>query len=151
MQNYINIFLLFILIVLLYSKPTHLARFSKSLIGRIVLITLIVMFSCKNITSGFYMLIIFVILTEMNYIGIETFDTSDPSAAVNKNYDKLSEWKLQNCKLAKINNKINSYVLDPMGNPYSQEELDKKFTQIEYINSKCNPCAENCSFLIKDR
>jgi len=73
-----------VIILLLYIQPNFLVTFSNTLIGKAIFIALIILATLQNNICGLLLAVLFIILLEYNYEGMELLDTNEDEDFISK-------------------------------------------------------------------
>lgn len=158
---------LLIVCILLYTQPSNIIYFSNTILGKLLLITSLVLASIHSTFSGFCIALLIVVFSYQTHEGMESGDSitntvSTGTEKENKTEGKGSEsesesessttdstgsvttnkFKKMYCKDNKLRN--------GKGDIVEQKDISSVFKTLVFKNGDCNPCEETCSFDITD-
>jgi hypothetical protein len=158
---------LIIVCILLYTHPSNLVYFSNTILGKLLLITSLVLASIHSTFSGFCIALLIVVFSYQTYEGMETgtgksieadtiasvadtiaaaadtiaVDTDKPVSISTGNIT-TNKFKKMYCKDNKLRNEKGDIV--------EQKDVSSVFKTVVFNKGECNPCDETCSFNITD-
>lgn len=140
------ILLFFIISFLVYTMPTGLIVFSKTAVGKVTLLILMVLMTLYNQTAGLLIAMLIIFLSEFNYevndeIFYEGYEGLDKTSIDKTSIDKFRK---EHCD---DKNKLK----DENGAPVTDDNLSTVFPKLKFTNNNhCNPCDTSCVFTITD-
>jgi len=169
MNQQLDIFVVLVVSLIMIMKPRALVNFSNTLLGRLVLITLIILTTYHSTLSGIFVALLTVYLFESIF---ETFennnkdgekhddDKEDKSKEEDKETsDEVEEHDTENDDKEELSSKDkftekhckkdeegNMMFMNDDGEKLSLEEIEKKYPNIKFEKDKCNPCDVKCNF-----
>lgn len=127
-HNFLEVGVLAIILVLLYVKPPVLTQLSTTLVGKILMITLIICAAQKSLLISIFIAVMFVFFLDDGYEGMTDGDT-DTDTDTDKKSSRQTDIREKYCKEGSL--------VDSSGNPIDVDSLD------------CNPCDDTCDFDVK--
>jgi hypothetical protein len=119
------ILLFFIISFLIYTMPTGLVVFSKTALGKIILLILMVLITLYNKTGGLLIAMLIIFLSEFNY------EVNNEIIYEGFTGTSVDSFRKENCD---DKNKLKDAV----------------FPKLKFTNDPCNPCDTSCVFTITD-
>ena len=149
---------LLVVCILLYTQPSNLVYFSNTILGKILILTSLVLASIHSTFSGFCIALLIVVFSYQTYEGMESgsgmpTSSSGKGAITDKGTDKgadpvdigsvtINKFKKMYCKDNKLRNEKGDLV--------EQKDISSVFKTVAFNKGECNPCDESCSFNITD-
>jgi hypothetical protein len=135
------ILLFFIISFLVYTMPTGLIVFSKTAIGKVTLLILMVLMTLYNQTAGLLIAMLIIFLSEFNYeVNDEIFY---------EGYEGLDKTNIDKFRKEHCDDK--NKLKDENGAPVTDDNLSTVFPKLKFTNNNhCNPCDTSCVFTITD-
>ena len=97
MKDQTEIIVLVVVLVLIYTRPAALVRFSSTFIGKLILLAAVVLSSLVSPLSGLLIATLMVLYTEQNYEGfVEGMPASNEVFIIREDYDiDGTEWLIR--------------------------------------------------------
>ena len=115
-------------------KPKNLVMFSKTLLGKLILLVLLITSIMHSKLLGFTLVLAIIILSDKHYEGLKNMDTNNGK----------KEFLKKHCK--NINGK--KVIVDLSGNKLQLNNIKNVYKNLKFNNSLCDPCNSTCSFEI---
>jgi hypothetical protein len=161
---------LIVVCILLYTQPSNLVYFSNTILGKLLLITSLVLASIHSTFTGFCIALLIVVFSYQTYEGLESgtgmkssSETSttdgdganttkveeDKKSAVAESDLEVDTGVVTNNKFKKMYCKDNK-LRNKSGELVDQKDISSVFKTLVFNKGECNPCDDSCSFNITD-
>jgi len=156
MNKIVEIVLVGCLIVVLLANSSSLTRFSESLFGKFVLISLIILATLHNHISGLIAVLIFICISNNLREGNtgNMRGNSEEHAKTNEDEDENEDHKdeknseTDSVKLFRSKNCKEGKLVDKDGNPVSSDDIASMYPNLNFDSERCNPCDDTCHFSV---
>ena len=169
---------LIVVCILLYTQPRNLVYFSNTILGKLLLVTSLVLATIHSTFSGFCIALLIIVFSYQTYEGLESgkgMKSSDDSKKETDAVEGVSETQSdaveadaktheveKNDKHASVDTGIittnkfkklyckDNKLRNKSGETVEQKDISSVFKNIVFNKGECNPCDETCSFSITD-
>ena len=137
---------------LLLTRPGVLVDMANTLVGRLVLLLAVVGAAMQSTLTGVLVAMLFIVLSETVFEGMETQAKSKDSGDIKKKADKLEKDDAYLLKFRKrhcIEKNGKLLFVDNNKNVVSLDQIKKMYPNIKFDDAACsNPCDEKCDLVI---
>jgi hypothetical protein len=167
---------LLVVCILLYTQPSNLVYFSNTILGKLLIVTSLVLASIHSTFAGFCIALLIVVFSYQTYEGMESgsgmpTSSSGKGAITDKGTDKGADsgadkdtdtdkdtdkgtdpvdiGSVTINKFKKMYCKDNK-LRNEKGDLVEQKDISSVFKTVAFNKGECNPCDESCSFNITD-
>ena len=137
---------------LLLTRPGVLVDMANTLVGRLVLLLAVVGAAMQSTLTGVLVAMLFIVLSETVFEGMENQASSKDSEDIKKKSDKLEKddaylLKFRKRHCVEKNGKL--LFVDNNKNVVSLDQIKKMYPNIKFDDAACsNPCDEKCDLVI---
>jgi len=165
---------LLVVCILLYTQPINLVYFSNTILGKLLIVTSLVLASIHSTFSGFCIAILIVVFssqTSHTYEGMESGSESNTKAQASEaavTSEAVTSEAKQDADASTLgsNKEVHTGNITPnkfrklyckdrklrneKGEIVEQKDISSAFKTVVFNKGECNPCDEECSFNITD-
>lgn len=125
-------------------KPKNLVMFSKTLLGKLILLVLLITSIMHSKLLGFTVVLAIIIFSDNYYEGLKNMNNEKKNSNNDSNENEREEFLKKHCKI--ING--TKVIVDGSGNKLQLNNINNVYKNLKFNNGLCNPCNPSCSFEI---
>ena len=133
----LEVLVLFTLVFFTYTMPLSVHKFSRSFVGKLLILLSIGLVAHYKIIYGIVLAVLFIVIAEIGYL--ESFLGQDrmegKKTTIKKETDAHVAFRKAHCGAKRVN--------------FDLETIQQDYTDLQFSNGVCDPCDSACQFSIK--